>query len=66
MNSKSNENQKSKDKEIASIKQFKEKYFPSTNSIESCKVQSPNIDYGCMVAMTIIEGIKNDINSIKS
>jgi hypothetical protein len=65
MNSKKTENQKSKDCDIVSIKQFKEKYFPSTSAFESCNLQSQNIDYGCMVAMSIMDGIKNDLNAIK-
>lgn len=50
---------------IDSLQQFKELYFPTMSASEKKKMSDDETNYGNMIAMSILDGIKRDLSLLR-
>lgn len=64
---KAEKNKKSKRKilTVESLQQFKELYFPSMIASEKKNIENDEDNYGDIIAMSILDGIKRDLSILR-
>jgi hypothetical protein len=50
---------------IDSLQQFKDIYFPSLSVLKKTKAVSEGDEYGTTIAMSILDGIRKDLSTLR-